>query len=721
MKTRILAFALSLVIVFTMSLPAYAVKGPLTNSVQDTFYGSGQASEFAALMNNTIDLMSDPLTYSQYVSVAGNPSIQVAPYFALDDREIAFNNNATDPHHTADRKAMNYTEFRQAMACLVDKDGLIAGANVNGFGTRIDTPVPRPIQDAWVNFNMSMYASDGTLLNNYPWNFNETKALEILWNNGWYSHSTYPSVAALVAALPLPAGSVHYPPGHPRAGMSIDSIVANVRSDDPVRKQAGENLVAEMQRIGISVTLNEGGSIVTTPVFINHDYDFYTAGWSFGQYPLQFYSSYTPVGIYAGGPNLYMIDDANLTYHATMEYPNATSSSQSVDEAKICQEIIVKQAMFVPLYTTASYIAYRTGCTGIVNFRGYGLSAHLDFTYLGGRTSSGTIRIGFKSGPYELNPIFSYWSWEHTMLEAMFTSYMNVNPYKPTIPGKSPTGGDLPWMAYDWKYETMPNGNANVTYWFRHDITWQDGVPFTVDDFNYTIFIQAIYGDSWGYSDMIHCVNPETFAPNFQKWDSWTCSVQFDSPSFWGLYTTLYDIVPMHIYKYIAIPADAPSGMSTTGHHGEWPGKDSLASEILPGAPFTYAQLTGAGGEQYVWVGTNMWKYHPGTYVAGEGGGLVCDAYTGFWMSILQGDIDFSYFWNPGPPPQSGSYKVGLSDLVLLANAYGTNGTAPKPFKLGGKGVWEPGCDIAAPSCFVGLSDLVTLALNYGKTWGSNP
>jgi hypothetical protein len=113
-----------------------------------------------------------------------------------------------------------------------------------------------------------------------------------------------------------------------------------------------------------------------------------------------------------------------------------------------------------------------------------------------------------------------------------------------------------------------------------------------------------------------------------------------------------------------------------------------------------------------------MWQYMPGTYVSGVGGGLVCDAYRGFWMKVSQGEIDFNYYWNPGPPPQVGSYKLGLSDLVLLANAYGTSGIPPIPFKLGGSRVWEPGCDIAPPASVVGLSDLVTLAINYGKQWG---
>jgi hypothetical protein len=402
-------------------------------------------------------------------------------------------------------------------------------------------------------------------------------------------------------------------------------------------------------------------------------------------------------------------------------------------EALVCQDIIVKQAMCVSLYSSASYIAYRTGAVGAVNFRGYGLESNLEYTFMNAKvapySSPMTIRYGTLNLPEQINPIFSSWEWDYEVVDRIFNGPMATSPYNPTFPGKSPAGSDQPWMAYDWNWQLSNfNGgggygnpadsytqSANVTYWFRHDITWQDGTPWTVDDFNYTMYLSKAYGDSWDWSDAYLIVN-------FVKIDSWTCSLYFATPSYYALCIANHDIVPEHIYKYIAIPAGAEAGASTTGHHGYWPGQRANESEILPSAPFTYSQLTGAGGEQYTWIGTGMWKYVPGTLVQGDGGGVSCFPYDGFWMNITQGDIDFKYTWNAGSAPQGGSYSIGLSDLVQLANAYGTSGNGhPVPLQLGGLHVWEPGCDIAPPAGTVGLSDLVTLALNYGKTWGSNP
>jgi len=477
---------------------------------------------------------------------------------------------------------------------------------------------------------------------------------------------------------------------------------------------------------GITYELPSGGCY--TPVFINHDFDFYTAGWSFGIHPLFFYSSYTPVGIYPGGPNLYMIDDWNMTYHAEQEYPYDTadspaSSAYAISQAKMCQYRQVQLAMLVPLYTSASYMAYRTGAVGVINFRGYALETALEYTFMNAKVPpyahtpapGMVIRYGTLNPPEQINPIFSSWVWDYEVVDTIFNGPMNVNPYQPTVVGKSPTGADQPWMAYDWNYQlssftgwdgTPYTNMANVTYWFRHDITWQDEVPWSVDDFNYTIFLNAAYGDSWGVSDMQHVVN-------FIKWDNWTCSVYFDIPTFWTLYTATYDQVPKHIYEHIDIPAGAAGGGSTTGHHGMWPGDAATVGEV-------HTPLTFPIDPEDTWVGTGMWMYVPGTFVSGEGGGLTVDPYPNFWMNITQGDIDFKYFWNAGSPPQEGNYVIGLSDLVLLANAYGTSGIPPIPFQLGGLHVWEPGCDLAPPASIVGLSDLVTLALNYGRTWGWN-
>jgi hypothetical protein len=465
-----------------------------------------------------------------------------------------------------------------------------------------------------------------------------------------------------------------------------------------------------MKKIGIGVNNHQYTSTgCYGPVMIDSTYHYYTAGWSYGVRPLHFYSMFTPIGIYPGGPNFYLIDNSELTYHATMEYPNATTFAQSKAEALECQRIIVEQAHFVPLFSTRSYYAYRSGLLGVVATKVYGLTDLLDYLMLKvvheNYPTTNTIRFGTAQPPEAINPIFSASLYDYQVIDRIFTGYMTFNPFKPTTPGKSPVGGDQPWMAYDWNYYLGPDGNARVELYFNDFIKWHDGTSFTVDDLEYTIFLGTCYDDSWSYTDMIHVVN-------FQTINNYHCIISFDMPSIWSIYTCLYDIIPKHIFDKIDIPS--PNDYES-GHHGYWPGETALEAQVH--APLTYPI-----DPEETWVGTNMWKYRPGTIVPGVGGGITLDAFRSFFLyTPPKGEIDFVYKWNTTAGPYGGylgNYIVGLPDLVLLGNAYGTSGNGEVPFSIGRRGDWEPACDIAASSCKIGSSDFRQLVTDYFATWG---
>jgi ABC-type transport system substrate-binding protein len=852
MKTRFVAVVLALAMAMSllMAVPAHAVKGQVMDNLQFNFYGTATAL-YTGLVKNEIDFMGWPLTYTQYIDATYNPDVIVAPYYDLGDYELAINNNYSLPDMPW-RSPTNYTEFRQAIACLVDKDGLIAGPALNGFATRIDTHIPRPALNDWVNYNVSKYGPNGELLNNYPWDYNPAKAAQILDAAGFIQGST-PN-PDYDPSLPWSAKYIRvYPPGHEKAGQDLDPLIVYIRRDHAPRKALGEQVANDLKKIGIPVTIIEGGSRVCHDlVYKYRKYHLYTAGWSLGRFPIWFYSFYNPIGIYPGGPNFYQINDHEVTPWTEEVYPKAQSVEQSMRAAKMCQYYQVMKAYCIPVWSSASYYAYRKGFVYVPATQGYGLTTGLDFVFLAtyhqNYPTVNTIRYGTMNPPVALNPLFSSWLWDYEVLDRIFTGYMNGNPYKMT-PGKSPAGGDLPWMAYDWKWEIDPtDGNATVTLWFRHDIKWHDGVPFTVDDLNETIELGKYYDDSWGYSDFVHVIG-------FTKIDDYTCKIHFDMQSIWALYTANYDIVPKHIYgfnsgKHHPLPTDPD--FYDVGPHGYWPWKDDTVTPVSDPAQ--------------VWVGTSMWKYVPGTHVPDVGGGILLTYNPDFWMQVTAGEIDFAYYWtsfanvkyaksynankaiytdetedinNPIendvtlPPIQNqtsgdciyigdstiftriiitvtrpGNYsgidvkweywngnswfpianltdetkgftkggssiviftppsnwvetkvdgvsaywirarailstntsiitaplasiasvgyfdcfKIGLPDLVLLANAYGTRGDGEVPFKVPGtKGAWNPGADLASPSGIIGLSDLVTLAKNYGKTWGRYP
>jgi len=345
-----------------------------------------------------------------------------------------------------------------------------------------------------------------------------------------------------------------------------------------------------------------------------------------------------------------------------------------------------------------------------------------------------------------LNPIFSDEVFDFQVLDEIFTYPFATNPYNDIVPGSAitgvPAGSDLPWMAYAWTTSLIANPGGvdgaaypgqwtNVTLFFRNDITWQDGTPFTVADLNYTIYENALYGDAYTNGAMVFMVNNTggSYAPYFTEVSPTVCSILVKSPSWLNLYMPSYEIIPQHLYQYI-VPSNitaAIAGSSTDGLHGLWPGQAAVSGNVLAGAPFTLSQLN--NNPETTLVGTGPWKYRVGSTSAAQfvaGGGITLDAYNGFFLTPAPGAIAFKYTWlatSPSAQPSGGYYKVGLSDLVYLANAYSTVGTPPSTVPIasvpGAAHTWNPACDLAAPSGVIGLSDLVTLALHYGWYYGN--
>jgi len=511
-----------------------------------------------------------------------------------------------------------------------------------------------------------------------------------------------------------------------------------------------------MKSIGMPYVENYKSSLsaMRPYVFQARTYDFATCAFGMSAPPDWFYTECTPAGIYPNGPNLYQIDDGNMTYWATDMYTNPTQAGYQTALNNV-QDILVMESYLVSAYSPATYCAYKTSMLHQIDELGYGTQGNYQLmnwitlcskknntiNYTGPPAStpdSNIIYYGMYNPPNMLNPIFSYTFFDPQILDEIFTYPLASNPYNDIVPGSVltdyPAGSDLPWMVYSWKSSLITNPEnssgqqwTNVTYWFRNDITWQDGVAFTAYDLNYTIYANALYADSWQNGHFRECANAsDNFKPYFTAWDNWTCSVLVSSPSWMSLYAPSYEIVPEHIYKYI-VPANmsqAIAGTATDGLHGFWPGQS--ATMLLPGAPFMLSQLTGIGGEQYTLIGTGPWKYRVGQLESMEGEGLLLDAYSNFFLTIPRGAVSFKYTWlntTPSAQPSGGYYKVDLSDLVYLANAYGTIGTPLSAVPINGTPgaprTWNPAADLAAPSGVIGLSDLVTLAIEYGWYYGN--
>jgi len=691
-KIVLVIAAVSLLFISFYPVPAKA-SGPRLPKLLIKYY-DGVDAVWEALKAGEIDVMNWPITYTQYQELISDPDLNqeilVDEYYEFGMFEIDLNSNYTSLVDPTIRNPLNYTEFRQALAFCVDKEWLLTDV-VKGFGTRIDTPVSRPLHNnPWVNFDYSMWGPNGEALYNYPYEYNTTAALELLYNNGWYDTSIYPTFddlynayinGDLEAAKGTQAGVI-YPPGHEKAGQPLDPIKMYIRSDHEPRHQAGLALKAEMEKLGIPTDATEGpSSVCAPPVMRDRTYHIYTGGWGLGRFPLHFYALYTPIGIFEWGPNYPLIQDHELTYWAELEYPNCPDYDTAVQAAKECQRILIERCYGIWLYTSGGYVAYRKGWLGIVNEAGNGFMGpieHLGLNAYHEDPSVDTIRWGLNQPPPTmLNPLFSQWVYEYEVIDRIFGGYgmMSWKPYDPSDPGHSPVHSDMPWYAVDWDRTTDDNGNDHIHIWIRDDITFHDGTPFTVHDINYTIYLILAYPDSWGYPDLAGVINSTIIHNDYY------IEIIMNGASYWNVYVPGVMPLPKHIYEQIS------------DHHGTWPG-----------------EAEGWTPEQ-VYIGIGAWKFVEMSDLE-PGGYCLLEANPDFWLSVTLGEVDFVYSFDSGTPPQGGRYQIGLPDLVAVALAYGSSGYAPPDPN------WNPGCDLAQPSGTIGLPDLVTVALHYGETWG---
>jgi hypothetical protein len=787
---------LALMIVAPIMPQALATKPARMNTIQYRFFTSETALLTALLapyQADGIDLMGWALTKAQYDWIAYNPGVAVAPLPQSGENELAFNSNWTNAGHPdgGARSAMNYTDFRQALACLVSKLDVIAGPRLQGFATRDDTQIPQPLMNGYVNPNVAYP--------NYPWEYQWDlhNALTILWNGGWYNHTLYGNdinqlfTTCANGSLATRAGTgygVVYPLSDPNgqwggsdpnagaraadAGKPITKLKGYIRSGD-ARKDLGDMFCANLVRIGCPYKRTYCATLSDLKPNVmenNNPYDFATLGYSMGSPPNWWYSELTPVGIYDDGPNPYLVDDANMTYWAYKAFTDSTMADFLTSVYNV-QDILVNEAYLVSAYSPSSYCAYRVGLLGAIDELGYGYNGHnqllnwvmmnvkktnTNATWSGppaNTPDSNIIYYGTYNPPDMANPVFADTLFDFQLMDNIWTYPIATDPYDTMVVGSDITnwtvGGDLPWMAYSWKSELITNPTnasamqwTNVTYWFRHDITWHDGYPFSVEDLNYTIYTNALYGDSWTHSSFVYACNCDTpnnygsafdYRPFFQKWDDWTCSVQITTASWLNLYLCNYEVIPYHLYRWI-VPSNigaAEAGTSKDGLHGIWPGLNATSDNFLPGGAaygITYANVTNK--PDYTVIGTGPWKYRLGSTNARSlvrvRGGITLDEYPGFFLKIAPGALKLRYHWLqilPSQQPSGGYYRIGLPDLVMLANAYGKTGTPPSTVPATGNpgalGAWNPAADIAVRAGVVDLYDLTMWAMYWGWYWGN--
>ena len=652
-------------------------RGPRMDNLCIMYYENSDAV-YDALRNGEVDLTDAPLTQpTQMEEVFDDPNIQAAASPACSIFQFDLNNNATTPTY---RDYINPTaskKFRQGIACLVDKDYLIN--NVCNYSYRIDTPIPRPNGDWWVNWNVSQYDAQGNLIGNYPYEYDPWSAAYYFDLGGFVEGENTPNPYYNES---FPA-SAQYLRMNPETDEDLDPLIFYIRNDSESssrssagRLQAGRILVDNLRRMGIPVDAIEANySVCVYKVMIERDYHIYTGGWGFG-------NEFSDLSLYASEyinePMMNYVQFRNATYDELVDILLSTSDIAVAGEvASQCQRILIEEAVCVWLYSTSRIMGYRN-IQGVVNSKGGSIDNQ--WTFLTARTRINATRseiyYGLRYQPQSLNTITGYWTGAPAgdCLDRIYDTLLSYCPYD-TSPGFSLSrygGKIMPWMAADWEvgfWESPYDPEMSLTkltFHLRDGILWHDGAWLTSADVKFTIeYLKEFGSQASFYGSVVDVHHVET--PNLL-----TVVVYENISSPWALDTIgRLPILPKHIFE------------SIENVEGYTPGAD----EGLP----ANETLIGSGPWKYVYHNSSM---------------LYLEANRDYFMQTPpEAEIDFRYDW------ELGCWVVDAMDATMIGEACGYLGNGAIDPK------WEPGCDLNG-DCIANETDLFILQQQTGAICG---
>jgi len=774
MKKAISAIVIALTVVLMVTIvpeKAVATNGPRYDKGLDVYFYTTPDLAYAALKAGDIDFFQWALTYEQYTDAVADPMLQLAPIDENGMWEIDINNNYTITDYPGVRSPTNDLNFRKAIAFCVDKDWII-NTVVKGMGMRIDVPIAAPQTSGW--------ADPSVIGTNYPYKFSLTDAAAALTAGGFIDTDH--------------DGILNYPadwPGRP-GQPNMDPLKAKVRNDHAPRFQAGRALVDNLRSLHVPIDEQDASSSVLFPIVMNGvcNYHFYTGGYSVGRYPTywltMFHSDYWPTQNYVTGVNAdgkpnypdFDTDIHNLYYAENMSAAVAACKQGCIDFMAHC--------INVPIWSSRSYWAYRKYTVAIVNEVGYGLENAYTFLHCYKLDDPATthdesqdpIHFGTANAPVALNQLYSQWYFDYAVLDRVFNSGLQVEPYN--------LATDNPGIIQDWLVSTwtdttvVPNVvKTKVTYWIRKGVKIVAPVTgaavrdFTAHDLEFTNWYGYAFPDGWNFADwqdvqktnIVNDYEIEFYFSSKSMWfysappyplmpgNEWiaTSLIKASSDTFTSDGSNANTTVPITLPKQEKIvrmiSADRAGTPLVEGVDYEVmaTGKPTYKHDIIhflvnqPAGLITFHYYIPDHSPKGFTIGDLDWKttwygtggpYYVINLIPGAGGVANLGANTNFWHETPpKGEIDWMWTWTGGsttpvddhtpatpPYPHSGYYQVYLFDAVKLLGAYCARGDALPP------GNWFPGADIdSSDLCHVGLFDAVTLLGNYGYKYGTPP
>ncbi len=338
--------------------------------------------------------------------------------------------------------------------------------------------------------------------------------------------------------------------------------------------------------------MGDNFSTIKPPVFnytyakANDKWDMYTFGWIVSaepNWPDFFFTSE-----YAGVVDFGNYYNPEMDYWGNILYYDAANVSIAQEAAWNIQKTFYQTLPYIIwFYEPELYSVWTSGWSGyaLIPTTGPSTSTGLYYTLLNvhptGQAYGGTYTEALHGVPTSLNPLYqTNWVWQIDVWENVYDSPI----------GTPPTGvtslATMPWMAtYSIENETTtPLGHGNgwwnpfnaskivngqvITLNFFHNLTWQDGVPITAYDYNFSLYYWDLQGLSGASTPDSYASAPPygllaTYIPPNNPYE---IKLYVNSTNLWNIYTLDIALIPEHIFKYFSPSAVASStgAMDTT-------------------------------------------------------------------------------------------------------------------------------------------------------------
>jgi hypothetical protein len=718
-------FASLLLLMTSLPLPSTAAaKGSREDDLVLHYY-TNITEAYLALKSGEIDMVLYDLSQGLVADAMQDANLVLAPVADSIMYEFDLNNNYSIADYPGIRSPMNYTEMRQAIAFLSNKDYYVSTL-LGGFAERIDQPVAAPYK-GWANASL-WYP-------HYPYEYDPEAAkalLDIRFPEGTTLNPYYDPLNPLSSQFLR-----QYPSDHPqKAGQDLDPLKFMVRVDSTPRLQAGRGVVDWMRSMGVPIDLHDWVSSSSwwwNTIFYDRNYHFYTGGWTVGRFPpLTLYSLFHSDNAFPGGSNYVTGNGTHPKLDALLyNCKYADSYSQAVSSCKLACSFLTEQCVTVPLWSPKSYVCYSKRLQGVVNMEGRG--PENSYTFMNAyKTDGSPIRMGCIREPAAVNIIFSGWVYDYNTLDRM-NLYGGVDfpPYN--------LAGDQAGFIRDWDTTTWNDGGTNKTKvvqtyrsngYFVEPVTGSQTANVNATHY----YISAWYhyqNYGWFFTN---------YAYNLHHIDitgEYTSEIYFDTLSYWNTYYAQGPLLPIDMWaehpelitkhnETIVNPV-APGFVATAGDPVWFTSVTFNGTSltlgpdynIVKGQLYVYDALGPGTLEVEYWAVGDPRGYTPGdlpweiifegagmyyatAFTPGADGGVTLKRNPFYYMETPPlGEIDFVRKPN-------GAYKIDIYDLALAAGAFASQGTG-FPSKN-----WFPGADLAPNGGVIDIYDEVTVT---GINW----